>query len=138
LKINNSKYYVGWADSNNMENGLREYVVDHFAKNGLDLLELCTSDTHYSSKMVRNRTGYYPFGKTTKVQEIADWYLKIAKNAERGIAPASFEILEQKTDVMVMGSAVFEDLSKALDKCLVLSKAFMAGSLALFIATLFL
>ncbi len=138
LQINNSKYFIGWADSNNMENGLREQIVDHFAKNGLNLLEICTSDTHYSTKMVRNRTGYYPFGKITKTREIADWYLKIAKNAEHGLDSASFEILEQKTDVMVMGSSIFEDFSRALDKCLVLSKVFMGGSLALFIVTLFL
>lgn len=138
LGINGSKYFLGWADSNNMENGFREQIVNHFSKNDLNLLEICTSDTHYSTTLVRNRTGYYQFGKVTKVQDIADWYLKIAKEAEKTLAPASFEILEQKSEIKVMGSTIFEDLSRALDTSLKMTKAFMIGSLVFFIVTLFL
>jgi putative membrane protein len=138
LKINNSKYFLGWADSNNMENGLREQIVNNFSQNNLNLLEICTSDTHYSSTLVRNRTGYYQFGKITKVQNATEWYLEIAREAEKTLTPATFEIMEQKSDVKVMGSAIFEDLSRALDKSLTITKAFMGGSLAFFIATLFL
>jgi putative membrane protein len=104
----------------------------------MNLLEICTSDTHYSSVVVRNRTGYYQFGKVTKAQDIADWYLKIAKDAEKNLSPASFDILEHKADVKVMGTTMFEDISRALDRCMLLSKGFMVGSFALFIASLFL
>lgn len=138
LKINNSKYFLGWADSNNMENGLREKIVDEFAKNGMTLLEVCTSDTHYAAKLVRNKTGYYQFGKITDDQQIADWYLTIARQAEQKLDLASFEVLEQKTEVKVMGSTVFEDISRALDRCINMTKVFMSGSVAFFIATLFL
>lgn len=138
LKINNSKYFLGWSDSNNMENGVREEVVNHFAKNGLVLLELCTSDTHYSSTVVRNRTGYYPFGKITTQEEIAGWYLTIAKQAEQKLEPTSFEILEHKAEVNVMGSTILEDFSKALDRSMLLTKSFAIGSFALFIGSLFL
>jgi putative membrane protein len=138
LKIDNSKYFLGWADANNMENGAREEIVNHFSKNGLVLLEICTSDTHYSSTVVRTRTGYYPLGKITKPQDIADWYLKLAEQAEKKLEPASFEILEHKTDVKVMGTEILEDFSGALDRSMKLSKVFMCGSMALFIASLFL
>ena len=138
LKINEKKYFLGWADSNNMENGLREKVVSNFASNGMSLLEICTSDTHYSAKLVRTRTGYYQFGKVTKFQDASDWFLKIAKDAEKNLTTASFEILEQKSEIKVMGSAIYEDVSKALDKSLVLTKVFMAASMAVFITSLFL
>lgn len=138
LKINGSEYFLGWADSNNMENGIREQIVSNLSKNGINLLEICTSDTHYSSILVRNRTGYYPFGKITKVQEITNWYLKIAREAQKNLMPASLEFLEQKSKIKVMGSTIFEDFSKALDKSLSITKAFMIGSLAFFISTLFL
>ncbi len=138
LKINNEKYFLGWADANNMENGVREEIVSHFAKNGFVLLEICTSDTHFSSTIVRNRTGYYPFGKVTKPEDIAVWYLKLAEQADKKLDLASFEILEHKTDVRVMGAAILEDFSEALDRSMLLSKAFMAGSMTLFIASLFL
>jgi putative membrane protein len=138
LKINNAKYFLGWADANNMENGAREEIVNYFSKNGHVLLELCTSDTHFSSTIVRNRTGYYPLGKVTKPEDIATWYLKLAEQAERKLEPASFEILEHKTDVRVMGAAILEDFSVALDRSMLLSKLFMSGSVALFISSLFL
>ena len=32
LKINNKKYFLGWADANNMENGVREKIIDSLAK----------------------------------------------------------------------------------------------------------
>lgn len=138
LKINEKKYFLGWADSNNMENGLREKVVGNFANDGMSLLEICTSDTHYSAKLVRTRTGYYQFGKVTKFQDASDWFLKIAKEAEKNLTTASFEILEQKSEIKVMGSAIYEDVSKALDKSLVMTKVFMAASMAVFIVSLFL
>ena len=52
LRTNNKKYFLGWADANNMENGVREAVVNHFSKNGYDLIEICTSDTHYTTQGV--------------------------------------------------------------------------------------
>jgi len=138
LKINNTKYFLGWADSNNMENGVREYIVSHFAKNNLNLLEICTSDTHYSATKVRTRQGYYQFGKIAKSQDIAEWYLKVAQDAEKKLAPASFEILEHKADVKIMGSTVYEDYSRAVDNSLKITKGFAIGSFVFFIATLFL
>jgi putative membrane protein len=138
LKINNETYFLGWADANNMENGLREKIVDEFAKNDMKLLEVCTSDTHYSAKIVRTKEGYYHFGKVTSAQQISDWFVKIAKQAEKRLEPASFEILEKKSNIKVMGTAVFGDFSKALDRCINMSKVFMGGCVAFFIGTLFL
>ncbi len=138
LKINGTNHFLCWSDSNNMENGLREHIVNHFAKNGMSLLEVCTSDTHFSSTNVRNRTGYYPFGKIATPDQIADWYYAIAKKAEQKLEPTSFEILEHKAEVRVMGNALLEDFSRALDRSLNLTKAFAIGSFAIFIASLFL
>ena len=138
LKINDKNYFLGWSDSNNMENGVREHVVNHFAKNGLSLIELCTSDTHFSSTVVRNRTGYYPFGKISTPESISEWYYAIAKQAEKKLEPTSFEILEHKAEVKVMGTAVLEDFSRALDRSLLLTKGFAIGSFLIFIGSLFL
>ena len=57
LKINDKKFFLGWADANNMENGVREKIVANFAKQGRQLLEICTSDTHYAPVKARNRNG---------------------------------------------------------------------------------
>lgn len=138
LRINGKKYFLGWADANNMENGLREAVVQHFSNNGYDLIEICTSDTHYTAKKVRNRNGYYHFGLFTKPQDMANWYLEIAKRSEKNIEPASFEILENETNVKVMGPTIFRDYSRAVDKTMKLTKGFLLGCAAFFLITMFL
>ncbi|HWY35390.1 MAG TPA: DUF2070 family protein, partial [Nitrosopumilaceae archaeon] len=59
LKINNEKFFLGWADSNNMRNGLREEIVSSLSKAGYDLLDICTSDSHYKAREARNKYGYF-------------------------------------------------------------------------------
>ena len=136
--INKKKYFLGWADANNMQNGIREYVVNHFTKNGYDLLDLCTSDSHYSVMPARNKNGYYQFGAISKPQQIADWYLDIATRAEKNIGIGHYDILENSADVKVMGQTIFQDYSKALDKALKITKFFALGTIAFFITTMVL
>ena len=138
LRTNNKKYFLGWADANNMESGVREAVVNHFSKNGYDLIEICTSDTHYTTQGVRNRNGYYQFGLVTKPQDMANWYLEIAKESEKNIEPASFEILENEANVKVMGPTIFRDYSRAVDKTMNLTKGFLSACSAFFLLTMFL
>ena len=138
LEINSKKYYLGWADANNMENGLREQVVEHFSNNGYELIEICTSDTHYTSSGVRNKNGYFQLGIITKPDIIANWYLHLAKQAEKNVQAGKFEILENQSNVKVMGPSIFESFSTCLDNALRITKGVLIGGLALFITTIFL
>ena len=74
----------------------------------------------------------------TGAEKLSKWFLEIAKNAESKTASAKFEILENQTDVKIMGQEIYEDYSKALDNSLKITKGFMIGSVLLFIITLFL
>ena len=138
LEINSKKYYLGWADANNMENGLREQVVEHFSNNGYELIEICTSDTHYTSSGVRNKNGYFQLGIITKPEIITNWYLHLAKQAENNVQTGKFEILENQSDVKVMGPSIFESFSTCLDNALRITKGVLICGLALFITTIFL
>jgi putative membrane protein len=137
LKINEKKYFLGWADANNMENGVREKIIDNFSKKGYRLLEICTSDTHYSPVKARNRNGYYQLGLVTSADKLSKWFLEIAKKSET-TTDAKFEILENETKVKVMGTGIYEDYSKALDNSLKITKVFVIGCLLFFITSLFL
>ena len=138
LKINEKKYFLGWADANNMENGIREKIIDIFTKRDYQLLEICTSDTHYAPVKARNREGYYQLGLITSAEKLSRWFFEIAKNAETDITTAKFEILENETNVKVMGQGIYEDYSKALDNSLKITKGFVIGGVVLFITSLFL
>jgi putative membrane protein len=138
LVINNKKYFLGWADANNMENGVREKIIDNFSKLDYNLLEICTSDTHYAPVKARNRNGYYQLGLITSADKLSKWFLEIARNAESDTRSAKFEILENEANVKVMGHEIYEDYSKALDNSLKITKAFVIGGVLFFITSLFL
>ena len=138
LKINDKKWFLGWADANNMENGVREKIIENFVKKGYNLLEICTSDTHFAPVKARNKNGYYQLGLITSSDKLTKWFLEIAKNAEAETFQAKYEILENQTDVKIMGQGIFEDYSKALDNSLKITKGFLIGGVCLFITSLFL
>jgi putative membrane protein len=138
LKIKDQKYFLGWADANNMENGVREKIVQNFAEKNYNLLEICTSDTHFAQVKARNKNGYYQLGLITGADKLSGWLLEIAKNAETKISTATYEILENQTEVKVMGQGIYEDYSKALDNSLKITKGFMIGCTVLFLTSLFL
>ena len=138
LKINNKKYFLGWADANNMENGIREKIIEKFSNKGYNLLEICTSDTHYAAVKARNRNGYYQLGLITSGDKLSKWFMEIAEKAQSDIKSAKYEILENETKVRVMGKSIYEDYSKALDNSLKITKIFVIASLGLFITSLFL
>ncbi|MBS1268063.1 MAG: hypothetical protein MAG458_00781 [Nitrosopumilus sp.] len=138
FKINKKKYFLGWADSNNMENGIREKIIENFSKRDYQLLEICTSDTHYAPVKARNRQGYYQLGLITSADKLSKWFLEIAKKSESTTKSAKFEILENEAKVKVMGTGIYEDYSKALDNSLRITKMFVIGCVGLFITSLFL
>jgi putative membrane protein len=138
LKIKDKKYFLGWADANNMENGVREKIVQNFADKNYDLLEICTSDTHFARVKARNKNGYYHLGLITGADKLSKWFLEIAKKSETNIGEGKYEILENQTEVKIMGEGIYEDYSKALDNSLKITKGFMIGCVALFLTSLFL
>ena len=120
----NLKYAIGWADANNMQNGLREYVINSLEQNGIKMLELCTSDTHENSGF-RTSQGYFAFGQITRFETIAKHYLKLIELANKKLKKSQYNILSTKSNVKVMGKNQFEDYSKALDKAMYLTKIFL-------------
>ena len=137
LAFEQKKYFLCWADANNMENGVREEIITHLKNNGCELVEMFTSDTHSTTMGVRNRNGYHELGSVTKSQKLADWCLSIAKQAEENIATGKFEILENNAKVRIMGTGIFEHLSRALDNSLKMTKWFMILCTGIFLDVYF-
>jgi putative membrane protein len=138
LAFDQRKYFLCWADANNMENGVREKIVTHLKNNDCELVEMFTSDTHSTTMGVRNRNGYYELGSITKSEKLSNWCLSIAKQAEKNIASGKFEILENSAKVRIMGSGIFEHLSRALDNSLKVTQGFMILCTGIFLLSIFL
>ena len=120
----NNQYVIGWADSNNMESGLREYIIKFLGQKGIRMLEICSSDTHENSGF-RTSEGYYPFGHITKFETIADHYYKLIELAYKKLEVYGFEVFHIVSTVKVMGTNQFQDYSNALDKAMNLTKKFL-------------
>ncbi len=137
MKIGDEKFFLGWSDSNNMQNGFREEIVNSLSKNGYNLIEMCTSDTHYKTKEARNKHGYFTFGSLSTPNDASSWFLDLAKKAEQNISEASFEALQHQTDVKIMGTTLLEDYSKSLDRTMRITQAFLIGTTVFFFSTMF-
>ena len=120
----NNQYVIGWADSNNMKSGLREYIIKFLEQKGIRMLEICSSDTHENSGF-RTSEGYYPFGHITKFETIADHYHKLIELAYEKLEVYRYEVFHIVSTVKVMGTNQFRDYSNALDKAMNLTKKFL-------------
>ena len=135
LLVEENAYFIGWADSNNMDNGLRDYIISRLNNNRINMLEICTSDTHSTSGK-RNRQGYYTFGNFSKPQEVAKIYLQLSRKSIEKASPSTFELLLNRSPIKVMGKNQFKDYSIALDKSMNITKLFLVITLFLFIGML--
>jgi len=120
----NNQYVIGWADSNNMKSGLREYIIKFLEQKGIRMLEICSSDTHEKSGF-RTSEGYYPFGYITKFETIRDHYYKLIELAYKKLDSYGYEIFHIVSTAKVMGTNQFLDYSNALDKAMNLTKKFL-------------
>ena len=131
IQVNDQRYAIGWADSNNIESHIRASVLSNLGIRGLNMVEICTSDTHYTSGK-RTKQGYYPLGSMTNIKEIIDQFERLTADSFDDIKECSFSLLSVDSEIKVMGKGQFNDYSKALDRSMNLTKIFLgiAGSVA--------
>jgi putative membrane protein len=135
FEVNGNQYVIGWADSNNMHNNLRDNVITKLARNGIQTLELCTSDTHSTSGK-RTRHGYYALGNISKHEEIAEIYLQLSKKSIEKATSARFELASSISMIKVMGKRQFDDYAIALNRSMNITKIFLAITSAVFVTML--
>jgi putative membrane protein len=135
LLVEEKAYFIGWADSNNMDNGLRDYIISRLNNNMINMLEICTSDTHSTSGK-RNRQGYYTFGNISKPDQVANIYLQLSRKSIEKASPSTYELLSSRSVIKVMGKNQFKDYSIALEKSMNLTKIFLVITLMVFIGML--
>ena len=135
FEINGNQYVIGWADSNNMHNDLRDNVITKLARNGIQTLELCTSDTHSTSGK-RTRHGYHALGNISKHEEVAEIYLQLSKKSIEKATSARFELASSVSMIKVMGKRQFDDYAIALNRSMNITKIFLAVTSAVFVTML--
>src|ERR671917_1309234 len=134
IGVDNKNYAIGWADSNNMKNTVRDHIVSKINSNAT-MLEICSSDTHSTSGK-RTREGYFALGTTTNLNKIATTYIQLCSKAAETAAESAYEFGYAQSVIKVMGKKQFEDYSGALDRSVNVTKIFIAITVASFVAML--
>lgn len=135
LSVGDKDYAVGWADSNNMQNNLRDEILSK-CSDGPTMLEVCTSDTHSTSGK-RTKAGYYALGEIGGGDRIASAFRSVSKKAlERANDYCTFEFGSITSQVRVMGEKQFEDYSNALDSSMKVTKIFLGVTAATYVGML--
>ena len=127
LEVMNKKYVIGWADSNNMEIQVRDAVLSDLKSHEFYMLEVCTSDTHFTSGK-RTRQGYYSLGTVSGTHKIVDYFKQLVAKSFADVKECSFSLLCVESNIKVMGKGQFDDYSKALDSSMHLTKVFLTIS----------
>lgn len=135
LVINNEEYVVCWCDSNNMKNGLRESIIKNLESKGVNIIEVCTSDTHSTSGK-RNTKGYYTLGDITPFEKIINTFKVLQQEARKTVTNSTYQVYNTQSQVMVMGNDQFDDYSNALEKSFKITKIFLGVTFIVYILML--
>ncbi len=133
LCIDNKWNLLGWADSNNMKNGLREAILNKLTSQDRHLVEICTSDTHSTSGK-RTRNGYFALGELSKEDSIVEAFQALSHRAMELAESSSLELYSAISSIKVMGSKQLDDYSSALDRSMMLTKIFLCALAVTFVS----
>lgn len=133
LCIDSKWNVLGWADSNNMKNGLREELVEKLSSQDHHIVEICTSDTHSTSGK-RTRNGYFALGELSEEDSIIEAFQALTLKAIESAEPSALEVYTAQSRVKVMGSKQLDDYSSALDRSMKLTKIFLSALAVTFVS----
>ena len=135
LRINNEDHLIGWSDSNNLVNGLRIRILRELNKAGINMLEICSSDTHSSSGK-RTRQGYYALGNVTNDKDIIRAFSEISSKAMSKTTPSSFSYLDSYSQIKLMGRDQFDNYATALNRSMNITKVSLTITVIFYITML--
>jgi putative membrane protein len=116
VKLDNgfiSVYVV--VDGNNMVSGVRELIIEAVKTQGVNAVEVMTSDTHLVNAIGATNKGYYPIGERTDPKRLSYYIIK-AVNAVS--IQGNSQIHYTKTQIpslMVIGEKGLNILSRVLE-----------------------
>lgn len=135
LLIEGLPFVIYSIDSNNAIPQLRPRLENELQRNGLFLLEMCTTDSHFSSGKVLSKKGYYALGELSDCNYIICELSNMAKELQNSLQEASFKVFYCESNLRILGHAQIDVYSKFISASLKLAKI---GAVILLILSLLL
>jgi putative membrane protein len=126
----NSIHTLITSDSNNAVVGLRQLVVDELKKEDVDLIELCTSDTHNSAARQLTSRGYRALGEDTNRDALIATIKRLEKLAEERLSRAAVTTITSQLTLPLVGDKSIDDFAALTKETLGFTKAYASAALA--------
>ena len=118
------------SDSNNAVVGLRQMVIDELKKEGVDLIELCTSDTHNLAARQLTSRGYHALGEDTNRDALIATIKRLEKLAEGRLSRTAVTTIASEVTLPLIGDKSIDDFAALTKETLSFSKAYASAALA--------
>jgi putative membrane protein len=103
LKTDASKGALVAVDSNNVKVGLREKLNEQLGRQGIELIELCTSDTHNLAARSLVSRGYFALGEATPTELIINGIMELVYIAQKRLARCKYTTADFSIDMPLIG-----------------------------------
>jgi len=125
-----STYALITSDSNNAVIGLRQMVIDELKKDNVELIELCTSDTHNSAARHLTSRGYRALGEDTDRAKLLATIKKLEKLAESRLERGTATCVTTLLTLPLIGDKSLNDFAVLTKQTLNFTKPYATGALA--------
>src|SRR5437899_1863974 len=105
----NSSYIT--IDGNNMQQGLRDHILQLIRKTGVSDAEVMTTDTHLVTGLVRSPLGYYPVGTALPTAAFVTKIIQTVQKAMSNLEESSAGFSKFSLQLQVLGSETFQSIT---------------------------
>jgi len=98
-------------DGNNMQQGLRDQILQSIRETGVSDAEIMTTDTHLVTGLVRSPLGYYPVGAALPTATFVAQITKTVQKAMTNLEESSAGFSKFSLQLQVLGSETFQSIT---------------------------
>ena len=122
IEVNRKQFLLISVDANNICKGLREEVINNLKSLNINVLDICTTDTHVTAGKVITNFGYIALGDEIQPEYLTKIIKDLYDKALMDLEESNFQLLNVITNVKIIGSNLLNNLSLTLDKMMKLLK----------------
>lgn len=130
MRKGGSTYALITSDSNNAVVGLRQTVMEELKKEGVELIELCTSDTHNSAARYLTSRGYRALGEDTGKDSIVSTVKKLEKLAEGRLSRGTVTTITSQVTLPLIGDKSLNDFAALTKETLGFARTYAVAAIA--------
>jgi putative membrane protein len=98
-------------DGNNMQQGLRDQILQSIRETGVSDAEVMTTDTHLVTGLVRSPLGYYPVGAALPTSTFVTQITLTVQKATTNLEGSSAGFSKFSLQLQVLGSETFQSIT---------------------------